>query len=111
MQRLNDHSFYHALEDTPGAALVVLTAASCGACAALKRALARLPAEAPPVALFELDAHESPGVVQDLEVFHLPAMFLYLDGEYHRPVHSVARPQDLARALRDAAAAPALEAP
>ena len=63
------------------------------------------------VALFEVDAHDSPGVARELEVFHLPALFLYVGGEYHRPVHSVLRVEALRQAVGEALALPPEDPP
>jgi len=110
MRRLTEHDAWHTLEATSGPALLCVTSAACGGCRALRAALPRMPAGVG-VALFEVDAHDSPGVARELEVFHLPAMFLYVDGEYHRPVHSLLRPAALARAIGEALALPAEPAP
>jgi len=111
MRRLTEHDTWHALGEIPGPALLCVTSASCGACRALRAAAPGLSALAGEVTLLEVDAHDSPGIARELEVFHLPAMFLYLDGEYHRPLHSVLRPEAMAQAIRAALALPPEDPP
>ncbi|MCB9755224.1 MAG: thioredoxin family protein [Myxococcales bacterium] len=102
-----------------GVALVIITSQWCGACKLVKRALASVDDEALASAglepdalhLLELDAVESAGLVADLEVFHLPSMFVYRDGEYHAPLHAPARADALVDALARALAAPPVEPP
>lgn len=94
----------HAAE---GAVLLVVTKPGCGACRAVKAALA---AVAPPEELgaYEVDAGSAPALVEELGIFHLPALWLFREGE---PVGEIAAEASAARmgaALREAlAAAPA----
>lgn len=104
MKRLNDHSFFRTLEAPGAAGLAVLTKPGCGACRHVKAALVSV-AEALPAPLYELDVEESPGVAAELEVFHLPAMFLYRDGELRGEVHAEARREALLAAVQAAWAA------
>ncbi|MCB9762942.1 MAG: thioredoxin family protein [Alphaproteobacteria bacterium] len=105
---LTRFNYHETLEQTPGPALVVITSRGCGACRAVKRALVAM---REPIALFEVDAGQSPGVAAALEVFHLPAMFLYVDGAFHAPIHAEARAERLREAIHAAAAGPAQEEP
>ena len=94
----------------PGTTLVMIGAASCGACRAMRRALAEL--EVGLVErLVEVDAGESPGLCAELEVFHLPALFVYRDGELHRPVEAPPRASALRAAIAAALAAAAVDPP
>jgi thioredoxin 1 len=109
LRRLDQSSFHHVLAATPGAGLVLFTAPACGACRRVKGLLAQ------PLfgdlALFEVDAGEEMGLTREFEVFHLPALFLYRDGRYHRPVHAEAAATALRDAVDAALGAPAEEAP
>jgi thioredoxin-like negative regulator of GroEL len=98
MQSLNDHSFFHILEAPGASGLVVLTKPGCGACRHVKALLSALGPELP-TPLFELNVEESPGVAAELDVFHLPAMFLFRDGELLGPVHAEARREALFAAI------------
>ncbi|MFA7387417.1 MAG: thioredoxin family protein [Thiohalobacteraceae bacterium] len=110
MQRLDQFSFYPRLAEIGGPALVFFSAAGCGACRHWKSLLQDFPAtDGMPV--FEVDAGLDPGLARELEVFHLPALFLFIDGEYHRPLQPEARLPSLRAAIAEAGALPAGEAP
>lgn len=98
MRQLDDRSFWRTLEDEPGPALVLLSAAGCGACRRVKALLAEL-APAAGVPVWALDAHDSPGVVAELEVFHLPALFGAAAGELSPPLHAPTTREGLAGLL------------
>ena len=61
--------------------------------------------------VFEVDAGEDLALTREFEVFHLPAMFLFRDGEYHCELHSEAQPQRLRAEIDEALAGSAQEAP
>lgn len=107
---LTSFDYHEVLEGTPGLALVVLTSPGCGACRRVKAALTQ-GAPTWPLRLFEVDVSRSPGVAQALEVFHLPALFLYKDGDFHAPVHAEARADKILAAIARAADAPAEDEP
>lgn len=107
---LDQHNFYKVLDHQIGDALVFIGTEGCGACRAMRRALSQLPAELD-LDLYEVDAAQALGVIEDLEVFHLPALFLWRGGEHHRPIECEARPDALEAAIRLAKAAPGLAAP
>jgi hypothetical protein len=95
------------LARTPGPHLLVFTSPGCGSCRALTRALdAMEPIEG--LALWEIAAGDAPGLVEELDVFHLPALFLFRDGELHRPVSAPPAAPRLRDAIRAALDAPAL---
>jgi glutaredoxin len=108
---LDEFGFHHRLAQTPGTALVMFTGQGCSSCRAWKRLLADYAARHPDLHLFEVDAGHAQALAREFGVFHLPALFLYRDGHYHCALHSEARPEALAAALRAALAAPPQEAP
>ena len=108
---LEQFDFHHVLERTPGASLVIFTGPACGACKRLKAVLAAEPELFADLHLFEVDAQRDMALTREFGVFHLPAMFLYRDGEFHCELHSEALPVRLRQAINDALAAPAQEAP
>jgi thiol-disulfide isomerase/thioredoxin len=109
--RLDDLNFHHVLVETPGAALVFFTAPNCGACRSLKRALEIFLQEYESLPVFEVDAVHNGGLVNALEVFHLPSMFLYVDGHYHRELKCEALPARIHQAIQTALSLPAEEEP
>ncbi|MFN7147184.1 MAG: thioredoxin domain-containing protein [Myxococcota bacterium] len=94
-----DRTLHHAR----GPVLLVVTKPGCGACRALKAALAGTP-DVDRLAAWEVDATGAPALVEELALFHLPALWLFVDGE---PAEAIAAPPDPARlsaALADAIA-------
>jgi len=108
---LDQFEFHHVLEARRGVSLVIFTGPACGACRALKRALAEAAERFADLHLYEVDAQAERGLVEEFEVFHLPALFLYRDGRFHSPVHAESTPERLRAAIDTALAAPAQEAP
>ena len=108
---LDEFRFYRILSETPGTSLVFFTAPGCGACRVLRHALAQLCRLEPALQLFEVDAGHSLALAREYEVHHLPAMFLFQDGQYHCPLHSYPEPAQLQRAIALALSQPAQDAP
>ncbi|MFN2308391.1 MAG: thioredoxin family protein [Gammaproteobacteria bacterium] len=111
MQRLDQFTFHATLAAQSGPALVGFFAQGCGACRHWRQLLNEHEAAADALPLFEVDAGEDPALTQEFAVFHLPALFLFVDGEYHRPLHCVADHAALRAALATALSRPAEEAP
>lgn len=110
MQRLDQFSFYPRLAETAGAVLVFFSAAGCASCRHWKLLLQEFTArDAVPV--FEVDAGSDQGLAREFDVFHLPALFVFVNGEYHRPLQAEASLPRLRAAVAAALALPAEEAP
>ena len=85
-----------------GDVLVVLGTASCGACRRARQLLGALCIDAvggPPLALVHVDATHAMGIVEDWEVFHLPALMLLRDGEAWARVNAPLDARALAAAI------------
>ena len=108
---LTDLNFHHVLAETSGAALVFFTAPNCGACRSLKTALRKWLHDYPPLPVFEVDAVHNGGLVNALDIFHLPALFLYVDGHYHCELQSEALPARIHIAIQTALQLPAEDEP
>ena len=108
---LTDLDFYQTLADVTGNALVVVTAAHCGACKQLKRVLQAYQASTEAYPVFAVDAVANGGLVQALNIFHLPALFLYKNGQYHRAIHCEATLPALQQAMQEALLQAAEEEP
>lgn len=111
MRQLDQFNFHQCITDTPGLALVIFTAAGCSACRHWKQLLSQPVQGLCQVTLFEVDAGQDQALAREFEVFHLPALFLFQDGEYHCALYSEAHPLALRRALDRALSLPAEEAP
>ncbi|HEU0283053.1 MAG TPA: thioredoxin family protein [Gallionella sp.] len=107
---LTEFDFYPRLAGSPGASLVLFSGPHCGAC---RRAEAVLPqALAGAVAhLFKVDVEQATALAREYEVFHLPALLLFVDGHFHANIESPLLPQKLRQAVETALTLPAEEAP
>ena len=94
-----------------GVALVCFTQAGCGTCRHVKTVLENMATAEPALQVFEVRADEESALAREFDVFHLPALFVYLDGEFHAPLHAEPRADALRAALADVIAAPAQEPP
>ncbi|WP_083915657.1 thioredoxin family protein [Thiofilum flexile] len=107
---ITDLNFYAVLAEHPDPTLILVTAPHCGACQVLRQALSHSTlANAMPI--FELDAVHNSSIVQELEIFHLPALFLYVNGEFHAELRTEPKPRAIQQALEHALTQPAEEAP
>lgn len=111
MRRLDQFSFYSALAEVPGPALVFFSAASCASCRHWKQLLNAFAEEPGAPAVFEVDAGMDQALAREFELFHLPALFLFVGGEYHRPLECAASLPVLRAAFAESLALPAEEAP
>jgi len=107
---LDQFSFHHVLEETPGISIVLFTSPWCGSCKAMKKALENLPADTG-IRVFEVDAGTDQALVESFEVFHLPALFLYQDGAYHAPLEVEPVVGRILEQMNALLAGPAMEAP
>lgn len=111
LARLNDADFYSVIQATHGAAIVFFTSEGCNSCRYWKELLAQLMKKRPSLAVFEIDAQQSMGLTQEYDVFHLPALFVFVNGQYHAPLQCEARLDIIDQTLDKLLAAPAQDAP
>ena len=83
---LTDFDIDHQLLELPGTSLVIFTSAGCASCRWAREHLPRLDLIVD--RLCWVDAQESGGAVQRYEVFHLPALFVVRDGEFHGAIRA-----------------------
>jgi len=108
---LDEFNFHPRLTRTPGTALVMFTGAGCNSCRAWKQLLERYGAQHPDLTMFEVDAGHAQALAREFEVFHLPALFLYRDGQFHGALQCDAHPENLRAAMAELLAAPPQDAP
>lgn len=111
LDTLDQFDFHARLQDSTGIALVAFTAAGCGGCRHLGRALRQVQAAQPGWRLYEVDAQRDAALVSEFEVFHLPTLFLFRDGEFHCELRSEARPPAIVAAVHAALRRAPEEAP
>lgn len=107
---LHEGDFHRHIEKLPGHTLLLFSQPGCAAC---RRAEARLPEWLVGAVqqYVKVDAQEQAALAREFEVFHLPALHLYLDGRYHAPVLCPLAEAAVRTAVGQVIADPAVEAP
>ncbi|MCG6967089.1 MAG: thioredoxin family protein [Chromatiaceae bacterium] len=108
---LTQFDFHARIAIMPGTTLVMFGSPACGACRHLRRVFREVGRLEPAWQLFEVDAETEPGLTNEFEVFHLPTVFLFRDGEFHCELEAEARPLGIVAATHAAMQQPAREAP
>lgn len=107
---LTEFDFHPVLARSEGPVLVVFGAPGCGNC---RRVEKLLPGAVAGVAsaLYKVDVQQDMGLARAYEVFHLPALFLFVDGHYHAQINSEVTPTHMRRALETALTLPPQDEP
>jgi thioredoxin 1 len=111
LEPLNDANFYDTLQASHGVSIVFFSSEGCNSCRYWKLLLGQVAAQRPALRVYEVDAQQSMGLTQEYEVFHLPALFIFVDGHYHAPLQCEARLDTIEQALDKVLASPAQDAP
>jgi hypothetical protein len=109
--QLDQFNFHQTLAQSVGIALVFFTKRSCNSCRQWRLLLGELTKEPGAPQVFEVDAEQEQPLASEFELFHLPALFLYLDGRYHCPIQSEAKLPSLQAAIENARRHSASEPP
>ncbi len=110
LEALDQFDFHHRLAGQSGASLVLFTSPDCGSCRQWQRLLTTFDAGRP-LALFQVDVQRDAALAAEFGLFHLPALVLYSDGDFHAQLQCEAAPAALRACLRDALSRPAEDAP
>ena len=107
---LNEFDFHPRLAASAGVAVVMFSGPDCGACIRLEQ---RLPdwLDGRAAHLYKIDAQRSTALAHAYEVFHLPSLFVFVDGRYHAPLQAEAAPGPMRAALDRLLDEPAHEEP
>jgi len=108
---MSQFDLHHRISEAPAPTLVFFTSPACGACHHLKQVLREVQTRHPDWRIYEIDAVQEGGLVREFEVFHLPALFLFSDGNYHCTLDCEARTDAIERAVEAALRLPPEEAP
>lgn len=111
IKTLTQFDFYAKIEETNGLSLVYFSAQACSSCKHLSQVLSQLAEEQPSLSIFTVDAQQDQALVKEYEVFHLPSLFLFQNGQYHAAIQSEARASSILQAISSASQLPAEEAP
>jgi thioredoxin-like negative regulator of GroEL len=108
--RVAEGEFHARLAATDGVAVVLFSTVHCGACRTWKSLL--------PDALsgladmfYEIDVSEATGVARYFDIFHLPTVYLYRDGQFHAELQCETRREAIRETVRRLLAAPAQDEP
>ena len=108
--RLSEGDFHARLAQAADRAVVLFTHAHCGSCRVWKRLL--------PEALagcvqhfFEIDVALDTGAARYFGIFHLPAIYLYRNGQFHAELQCPARADAIRREAELLFSRPAQEEP
>ena len=107
LTRLNQFDFHQTLTENTGLSLIMFTAPGCGSCRQLRQVLEAHPEDFADLHLFEVDAQQDQALTNEFDVFHLPSLFLFRDGEFHAQIEAEPLPQN----IKDAIAAALSEGP
>lgn len=111
IRNLDDESFYRVLEQTQGVSVVFFSSQGCASCRRWKELFREFLMVYDDVQVFAVDAQASMALTRSYEVFHLPSLFLFVDGHYHRPLQPHASIKSLRMAIDEAVALPAEDEP
>jgi thiol-disulfide isomerase/thioredoxin len=107
---LNEFDFHPRLAASPGVAVIMFSGPNCGACKRLEKHLPEWLGHRANH-LYKVDAQKSTALARAYEVFHLPSLFVFVDGRYHAPLSAVAAPGPMRLALENLLAQSAHEEP
>lgn len=111
LPQLDQFDFHARLGEMRGAVLVMFGSPDCGGCRHLRRVLRDLRRRRPQWRVFEVDAQRDLALTHEFEVFHLPTLFLYRDGEFHCELQAPARTAAILEAADQALRRPPEDAP
>ena len=111
MLSLTQFDYHHRLDETNGIAIVMFSKQACASCRSWHQLLQRYQALHPAISLFSVDVEEETGLGLEMETFYLPALFLYINGQYHASLQSIAQLGKLEEAVQEALQNPAQELP
>lgn len=108
--RLAEGDFHSRLAAARGMAVVLFSSPHCGACRAWRQLLPQALAGAAD-AFFEVDVSEATGMARYFDIFHLPTVYLYRDGQFHAELQCALQREAIRHATQHLLAAPAQDEP
>jgi thioredoxin-like negative regulator of GroEL len=108
---LSQFDFHHRIGLTHGPALVLFHAPGCASCRLWQRLLADYAGVHENVTLYQVDVQRDMALAHEFGLFHLPALFLYVNGQFHCEFHAEPRMEKIHSALHAAIETPPQEAP
>lgn len=107
---LTEFDFHRRLGATPGTSIVLFGAPGCSACKSLEERLPGLLGDMP-VRVYKVNVQTATALARAYEIFHLPSLLVFMDGNYHGQLQAEPRPQPFRQALQLLLASPPQEEP
>jgi thioredoxin 1 len=108
---LEQFDFHDRIGRSQGPALVLFHAPGCAACRHWKQLLADFARLHDNVSIYQVDVQRDMALAHEFGLYHLPALFLFLNGQFHCEFQSGGRMEDVRLALDAALRTPPQEAP
>jgi thioredoxin-like negative regulator of GroEL len=108
---LDQFTFHHTLLETKGISLVLFYKSACNSCAYWRKVLLDYQRSNRHIRLFDADLELDPGLAQEFDIFHLPAMQIYKDGDYYGEVQCEAEHGNVSACIKKALSQPPQELP
>ena len=109
--QLSQFDLHHRIAENPAPTIVFFGSDGCSSCRHLHEILKLVRQRRPDWLVYEIDAQAEMGLTREFEVFHLPAMFLFKQGNFHCEISCEASPSAVEEAVTAAMQQPAQEAP
>ena len=90
LKNLEQFEFHEVLGAATGPTLVMFSSTGCGGCRHLRAVLETVAAMRDDWHYFVVDAGQDAALVHEFEVFHLPTLLLFNDGQFHCELQSAA---------------------
>lgn len=90
LQNLEQFEFHEVLDATTGPALIMFSSTGCGGCRHLRAVLETIAATRGDWRYFVVDAGRDAALVHEFEVFHLPTLLLFNNGQFHCELQAAA---------------------
>lgn len=107
---LSEFDFHARIAASSGTALVMFSGPDCGACRRLEKYLPEW-LSGRVNHFFLVNVQRSTALAREYEVFHLPGLFVFVNGHFHGPLHAPAAPMPMIDALMKLISEPAHEEP
>lgn len=108
---LDQFDFHHTLAGAAGVSIVFFTKPGCGSCGSWRELLRSYAKKNLESRIFEVDASKDQGLAQEFELFHLPSLHVFRDGNYYGEIQCEASYDHLANAISRAVKSPVREMP
>ncbi|MFO7604323.1 MAG: thioredoxin family protein [Gammaproteobacteria bacterium] len=111
IRNLDDENFYAHMAASRGLSVVFFSSHGCSSCRRWQTILREFLVRYDDVHICAVDAQTSMALTRAYDIFHLPSLFLFVDGQYHRALQAHASVASLRDAIDAAAELHAEEEP